>query len=105
MYNNNASVFLHMYVLCEYSVRIKNPKSLQVVQAQSLFVCVCVCVCVYECVCVCVCVCVCMCVCVCVCVCGMGVFVRARKFFDTHLALARSRYKAKFTIQYIININ
>ena len=38
---NNASVFLHMYMLCEYSVR---NKSLQVVQAQCVCVCVsCVC--------------------------------------------------------------
>ena len=27
---------LHMYMLCEYSVRNKSPKSLQVVQAQSV---------------------------------------------------------------------
>ena len=47
--HNNASVFLHIYMLCEYSVRNKNPKSLQVVQTQS--VCVCVCVCVHVCVC------------------------------------------------------
>ena len=52
--HNNASEFLHMYMLCEYSVRNKNPKSLQVVQAQSLCVCVCVCVCMYVCVHVCV---------------------------------------------------
>ena len=45
-----------MYMLCEYSVRNKNPKSLQVVQAQS--VCVCVSVCVYVCVRVCMYVCV-----------------------------------------------
>ena len=30
-----------MYMLCEYSVRKKSPKSLQVVQAQSVLVCVC----------------------------------------------------------------
>ena len=45
--HNNASVFLHMYMLCEYSVR---NKSLQVVQAQSVCV-LCVCVCVHVCVC------------------------------------------------------
>ena len=50
-----------MYMrLCENSVRNKNPKSLQVVQAS---LCVCVHVCVYVCVCMCVCVCVCVCVC------------------------------------------
>ena len=54
------------------SVRNKNPKSLQVVQAQSLCVHVCVCVCVHMCVCVYVCVCV---VCVYVCVCVVCVFV------------------------------
>ena len=43
VYGLFASVFLHMYELCEYSVRNKNPKSLQVVQAQFLCVCVCVC--------------------------------------------------------------
>ena len=49
--------------ICETSVRNKNPKSLQVVQARSVCVC-CVCV-----VCMCVCV-VCMCVlCMCVYVC------------------------------------
>ena len=42
--HNNASVFLHMYELCEYSVRNKNPKYLQVVQAQSVCVYVCACV-------------------------------------------------------------
>ena len=30
-------------MLCENSVRNKNPKSLQVVQSQSVYVCVCVC--------------------------------------------------------------
>ena len=49
--------------ICENSVRNKNPKSLQVVQARSVCVCVCVCVCL----CVCVSVCVCLCVCVSVC--------------------------------------
>ena len=39
-----------LYVLWEYSARNKNPKSLQVVQAQSLCVCVCVCVCAHRCV-------------------------------------------------------
>ena len=39
--HNNASVFLHMYELCEYSVRNKNPKYLQVIQAQSVCVHVC----------------------------------------------------------------
>ena len=38
--------------LCKDSVRKKNPKSLQVVQAQSVCECMC-CVCVYVCVCVC----------------------------------------------------
>ena len=56
--------FMHMYT---NSVRSKNPKSTQMVHAQSL-ACVCVCVCVaWACVCVCVCVCV-LCVCMCVCV-------------------------------------
>ena len=48
-------------MLCKDSVRNKNPKSLQVVQAQSM--CVHVHVCVHMCVCVFVCVCVCVCVC------------------------------------------
>ena len=48
---------LTMYA-CKNSVRNRNPKSPQVVQAQSLCVCVCVCVCVCACVRVCVCVCV-----------------------------------------------
>ena len=39
IYITMQGVLLHMYVLCEYSVRNKSPKSLQVVQAQS---CVCV---------------------------------------------------------------
>ena len=51
-----------MYMLCEYSVTNKIPKSLQVVLAQSVLVCV------YVCVCVCVCMYVCMYVCV-MCVC------------------------------------
>ena len=57
--------------LCKDSVRNKNPKYLQAVQAQSVcvHVHVCVCVCVHVCVCVCVHVCVCVCVHVCVCVC------------------------------------
>ena len=45
-------------------MRNKNPKSLQLVQAQSLCVC-----------CVCVCVCACVCVYVCACLCGVGMFV------------------------------
>ena len=59
-------------MLCENSVRNTNPKSLQVVQAQSVCVYVCVawvCVCVWH---------GCVCVCVCgrgVCVCGVGVCV------------------------------
>ena len=55
-----AGVHSCKFILCNNSVRNKNPKSLQLVQAQ-LCVCVCVCgVCVW---CVCVCgVCVCMCV-------------------------------------------
>ena len=62
-YGVRAIVFLHMYMLCEYSVRNKNPKSLQVVQAQSVCVCICMCVCtgVYIHVCVCLSVCVCVC--------------------------------------------
>ena len=62
-------VCVHMCVhsctcmLCKDSVRNKNPKSLQAVQAQS--VCVHVPVCVHMCVCLCVCMCVCVCVCVC----------------------------------------
>ena len=39
IYITMQGVLLHMYVLCEYSVSNKSPKSLQVVQAQS---CVCV---------------------------------------------------------------
>ena len=39
-----------MYMRCEYSVRNKSPKSLQVVQAQTECVCVCACMCV-SCVC------------------------------------------------------
>ena len=38
--------------ISENSVRNKNPKSLQVVQARSVCVCVCVCVCMCVCVCV-----------------------------------------------------
>ena len=74
------------YTLCENSARNKNPKSLQVVEAQS--VCVCVCVCAHVCtfmhmyaclqvqvvqaqsVCVCVYVCVYVCACVRVRVCA-----------------------------------
>ena len=73
--HNNASVctgvYIHVYdcTLSENNVRNKNPKSLQVVLAQSVSVCVCVCVGEFMCVCVCVS------VCVCVCVCGMGEFV------------------------------
>ena len=62
IYITMPGVLLHMYVLCEYSVRNKSPKSLQVVQA----------------VCVCVCVCVCMCVCMCVCT---GVYIHAHVRF------------------------
>ena len=43
--------------LCKDSVRNKNPKSLQALQAQSVCVHVRVCVCIGVCVCVCVCVC------------------------------------------------
>ena len=43
-----------MCTICENNMN-KNPKSLQVVQAQSLYVCVCVCVCVAWRGCVCVC--------------------------------------------------
>ena len=60
IYITMQGVLLHLYMLCEYSVRNKNPKSLQVVQAQSLCVCTHVCVCVHVCVCMCVCVCVCV---------------------------------------------
>ena len=62
-------VCVHMSVhsctctICENNMRNKNPKSLQVVQAQSVCVSVCVC----ACVCVCVCVFACMCVYTCVC--------------------------------------
>ena len=63
VYITMQDALLHMYVLCEYSVKNKSPKSLQVVQAQSVCVCVCVCVCV-----VCVYV---LCVCVRVCMTGM----------------------------------
>ena len=42
IYITMQGVLLHMYVLCELSVRNKSHKSLQ---AQSVCVCVCVCVC------------------------------------------------------------
>ena len=58
VYITMQDALLHMYVLCKYSVKNKSPKSLQVVQAQSVCVCVCVCVCVVCMCCVCVCVCV-----------------------------------------------
>ena len=47
--NNQVCTFMHMYVLCENSdsVRNKNPKSLQVV----LCVCAHVCMCVHSCTC------------------------------------------------------
>ena len=54
-------VCVHMCVhsctctICENSERNKNPKSLQVVQAQpGVYVCMCVCACMCVCVCVCV---------------------------------------------------
>ena len=59
----HVCVHMHMCVhsctctLCKVSVRNKNPKSLQVVQAQSLCVHVRVHVCAHVCVCMCVCVC------------------------------------------------
>ena len=48
IYITMQGVLLHMYVLCEYSVRNKSPKSLQVVQAVCVCVRVCVCVCVHT---------------------------------------------------------
>ena len=91
LFTYNASVFLHMFMLCEYSVRNKNQVT---ASGTSPVLCVCVCVhahrCVNSCTCmlckdsvrnknpkslqavqsqsVCVHVCVCMCVCMCVCV-------------------------------------
>ena len=54
-------------ILCENSVRNKNPKSLQVVQAH-------VCVCVFVCVCVCPCMCV-------SCVCAQACTIHAHVYF------------------------
>ena len=52
IYITMCKYFLAHVHVCEYSVRNKSPKSLQVVQAQSVSVCVCVCVCVCKYVCV-----------------------------------------------------
>ena len=46
IYITMQGVLLHMYVLCEYSVRNKSPKSLQVVQPSLCCMCVCACMCV-----------------------------------------------------------
>ena len=66
-----------MCTICENSERNKNPKSLQVVQAQSVCVCVGVWVCVCACMCVCMYVCVHVCVYACMCMC---MYVRKRVY-------------------------